>query len=110
MTQRSCLNEKRLTQKQVQALVATYAQIHEEYTNALYQASGQVKRDVVYSLPEERFLLVFDPNGISLPGKGDIYPKDYFVRLVHWLQRVEQDYAHHRASSVAHWRFHSQAQ
>jgi hypothetical protein len=50
---------------------------------------------------------VFDENDSKLPGKGDIYPKDYFLRFVKWNQRVRDDYKNNRASSVDHWRYYS---
>jgi hypothetical protein len=82
MGQRKCLNEKRLTKKQVQELVEKEGQLHNEYT-AFFQetyASGHVKRDLVYELPDDRFLYVFDQQDISTPGKGDIYAKAYFLK------------------------------
>ena len=112
MGQRKCLNEKRLTKKQVQELVEKEGQLHDEYT-AFFQetyASGYVKRDLVYELPDDRFLYVFDQLDISTPGKGDIYAKAYFLKWMQWVQRVRDDYANNRGSSVAHWRFYSHCQ
>jgi hypothetical protein len=50
---------------------------------------------------------VFDENDSSIPGKGDIYPKAYFLRFVKWTQRVRDDYQNNRGSSVSHWWFYS---
>jgi hypothetical protein len=112
MGQRKCLNEKRLTIKQVQELIATEGQLHAEFT-AFFREEypyGRVKQDKVYELPGDRFLYVFDEQGFSIPGKGDIYPKEYFLKMLQWHQRVRDDYAHNRGSSVDHWRFYSRYQ
>lgn len=112
MGQRKTLNEKRLTKKQVQDLINSDGQLHEEYTKVFEEtyATGYVKQDLVYELPNDRFLFVFDPKDSSLGGKGDIYPKDYFVRFVKWNKRVKDDYANNRGSSVGHWRYYSKYQ
>lgn len=67
-------------------------------------ASGAVDRPLVYELEGDRFLFVFDPNGMSLPGKGDIYPGDFFRRWAPWHARARDDELRH-VSSVGHW-FH----
>lgn len=112
MGQRRSLNEKRLTKKQVRDLIKSDARLHDEYT-ALFRetyVTGYVKQDLVYELPEGRFLFVFDPNESSIGGKGDIYPKDFFIRFVKWNKRVKEDYSNNRGSSVDHWRFYSKHQ
>ncbi|SFQ82706.1 hypothetical protein [Hymenobacter arizonensis] len=112
MGQRKCLNEKRLTKKQVQALVEKEGQLHKEYT-AFFQetyASGHVQRDLVYELPDDRFLYVFDQLDLSIPGKGDVYAKAYFLKWMQSVQRVRDNYANNRGSSVDHWRFYSHCQ
>nr|GFD49682.1 hypothetical protein [Tanacetum cinerariifolium] len=38
---------------------------------------------------------------------GDIYSNEYFLRWMRWVERVREDYAYGRASSVDHWRFYS---
>ncbi|NBB22565.1 hypothetical protein GVN20_24640 [Runella sp. CRIBMP] len=112
MGQRKSLNEKRLTKKQVQDLIKSEGRLHDEYTKVFKEtyASGYVKQDLVYELPNDRILFVFDPNGTLLAGKGDIYPKDYFARSVKWNKRVKDDYANNRGNSVDHWRFYSKYQ
>jgi len=109
MGQRRTLNQKRLTKKEVQHLIDTEGKLHEGYTNFFEEryVTGFVNRDKVYELPGDRFLYVFDENGSMIPGKGDIYPKDYFLRFVKWNQRVRDDYKNNRASSVDHWRYYS---
>lgn len=109
MAPRKSLNKKRLTKKQVQEIVQSEGKLHEEYTEFFKETyvTGFVSQDLIYELPFDRFLLVFDPNGLSIPGKGDIYTKDYFLRLIKWTKRVRDDYANNRASSVDHWRFYS---
>lgn len=107
--QKKSLNKKRLTKKQVQELIEAEGKLHEEFTNFLEEtyATGYKNQPLVYELPNDRFLYVFDPKGISLPGKGDIYPKEYFLRKVKWTQKVREDYANHRGNSGAHWRYYS---
>ncbi len=109
MGQRRTLNQKRLTKKEVRHLIDTEGQLHQEFTSVFKETyvTGHVKQDSVYELPNERFLLVFDPNDTSLGGKGDIYPSDYFLRFIRWNRRVKDDYANNRGSSVDHWRFYS---
>src|SRR5215203_1255765 len=109
MGQRKTLNQKRLTKKDVQEIIKSEGQLHKEFSEVFKEtyATGYVKQDLVYELPNDRFLFVFDPNDTSLGGKGDIYPKDYFVRFVKWNKRVKEDYSNNRASSVDHWRYYS---
>ncbi len=108
MTKRT-LNKKRLSKAEVNQLIASESTLHEEYTKEFEETyvTGYIKRDRVYALPDDRFLFVFDENGITLGGKGDIYPGEYFRRFVRWKQRVREDYANNRASSVDHWRYYS---
>src|SRR5688572_6706681 len=109
MRQRRTFNQKRLTKKEVRHLIDTEGKLHDEYTSFFEEkyVTGFVKRDKVYELSGDRFLYVFDENDSMLPGKGDIYPKDYFLRFIKWNQRVRDDYKNNRASSVDHWRFYS---
>ena len=109
MGQPKSLNEKRLTKKQVQQIIATEGRLHEEYTACFKEiyASGYTVQHLVYELPNDRFLFVFDPKESSIGGKGDIFTKDYIIRSIKWQQRVKDDYANNRGSSVDHWRFYS---
>lgn len=109
MGQRRTLNQKRLTKKEVRYLIDTEGKLHQEYTDFFKEkyVTGYIKRDKVYELPGDRFLYVFDENDSSIPGKGDIYSKDYFLRFVKWNQRVRDDYKNNRGSSVDHWRYYS---
>jgi hypothetical protein len=112
MGQRKCLNDKRLTKQQVQELVEREGQLHEQYTAFFEETylSGYVKRDLVYELPGNRFLYVFDQQDISTPRKGDLYERAYFLQWMQWVQRVRHDYANNRGSSIDHWRFYSRYQ
>jgi hypothetical protein len=109
MGKRTSLNEKRLTKKQVQDLIKCEGRLHEEYTKLFKETytTGYVKQDLVYELSNDRFLFVFDPNGILLAGKGDIYPKDYFERFVKWQIRINNDNANNRGNSISHWMYYS---
>jgi hypothetical protein len=106
MGQRNCLNEKRLTKKQVQELVKREGRLHLDYT-AFFQEEHSSTRDLVYELPDDRFLYVFDPDGVYIPGKGDIYPTAYLLKWMQQVQRARVDAANNRGSSVDHWRFYS---
>jgi hypothetical protein len=109
MAQSKSLNKKRLTKKEVQQIIATEGRLHEEYTKCFKEvyASGYVVQDLIYELPENRFLYVFDPKGKLIAGKGDIFTEDYMIRRVKWRQRIKDDYANSRGNSAAHWRFYS---
>lgn len=109
MGNKKCLNEKRLTRSQVQELINREGKLHQEYTQVLEETftSGYVKRDLVYELSNDRFLLVFDVNDVSIPGKGDIYPKEYFLRMIRWMKKVKEDSKHNRGSSFGHWLYYS---
>jgi hypothetical protein len=107
MGQRRTLNQKRLTKKEVLEIIRTEGQIHEEYTKFFEEkyVTGRVKQDKVYELPGDRFLYVFDEDGLR--GKGDIYPKDYFLRWKNKIEKIRKDYKNNRGSSVSHWFYYS---
>ncbi len=109
MSKRRTLNEKRLTKKQVQELINSGASLNEEFTRTFEETyvTGVVKRDLYYTLPGDRILLVFDENDLSIPGRGDIYPLEYMKKFAAWRIRLRSDSAHGRFSSVDHWRFYS---
>ena len=109
MGHKNQLNARRLTKQQVQDLIRAEGKLHEEFTTFFEEeyASGFVKRDEVYELEGNRFLYVFDLKGLLLPGKGDVYPEEYFHRFVNWVKRVRADNAAGRDGSVDHWRFYS---
>jgi hypothetical protein len=112
MGKKKSLNAKRLTQKQVQELIASEGTLHEEFTNFFEEtySTGYKNQPQVYELSGDRFLFVFDPKGVVSAGKGNIYPKEYFLRKIRWTQRVRDDYANHRGNSVSHWLFYSKSQ
>jgi hypothetical protein len=103
------LNAKRLTKQQVQELIESEGRLHKEFTEFFGEtySTGYRHQDLVYELSGDRFLLVFDPKGISIPGKGDIYPKEYFLRWIRCRQKVGEHCANGRGSSVAHWLYYS---
>lgn len=101
---------RRLKKAEVKDYIDNHgATLHEEYTNLFYKdyGTGYVNQDYVYELPNGDFIFVFDPKGISIPGKGNYYERDRFLRMVRWTNKVKDDYKHGRASSVDHWRFYS---
>lgn len=108
MTKMQRLNPKRLTKKQVQEIIETEGKLHDEFTAFFEEtySTGYKDQPLVYELPNYRILFVFDPKEPG-GGKGDIYPKDYFLRSMRWTQKVRDDCANGRGSSVAHWRYYS---
>ncbi|MEO8889982.1 MAG: hypothetical protein ABI417_00355 [Coleofasciculaceae cyanobacterium] len=109
MGKKQCLNQKRLTKKQVKEIIETEGKLHQEFTFFFERtySTGHKDQPLVYELPNDRFLYIFDPNGLLLAGKGDIYAKDYFLRWMRWVQKVRDNSANGRNSSVAHWRYYS---
>ncbi|MBD1871645.1 hypothetical protein H6F95_30960 [Cyanobacteria bacterium FACHB-471] len=109
MGKKQTLNAKRLTKKQVQELIESEGKLHEEFTKSLETtySSGYKDQPLVYELSNDRFLFVFDPKEVSIPGRGDIYSKDYLLRLIRLKQKVEEDAIDGRQSSVDHWRYYS---
>jgi hypothetical protein len=98
MAGRRTLNERRLTKRQVQDLIASGARPRPDLTAALDEA--------VLHAPGDRFMLVFgDFSGLD--GKGDIYAADVFQRFMRWSAKVEEDAKHGRQSSVGHWAYYS---
>lgn len=85
------------------------AKLHREYTFDFYEKyrNGTEKRDQVYELPNGDFIYVFDPEGQSVPGKGNYWQKESFLRFVSWKKRVDEDYKSGRAASVDHWRHYT---
>lgn len=109
MGKKKTLNAKRLTKKQVQELIESEGKLHEEFTKSFERtfSTGYKDQPLVYELPDDRFLLVFDPKGISLPGRGDIYSKDSLLRMIRFRQKVEEDTVNGCQDSVSHWRYYS---
>jgi hypothetical protein len=102
MAGRRTLNERRLTRRQVEALIASGAAARADLTAAINETVLQSR---VYELPGDRFLLVFGVSGLA--GKGDIYAGDDFRRFVRWTAKVDQDARHGRQGSTGHWAFYS---
>jgi hypothetical protein len=90
------LNERRLTRRQVQELIASGATPRPDLAAAFEQtfSTGHKDQPLVYELDGERYLFVFDPKEPGLGGKGDIYAADSFQRLVRWTAKVSEDYGH----------------
>ncbi|MEL6987238.1 MAG: hypothetical protein AAGK97_05360, partial [Bacteroidota bacterium] len=91
------------------ALIESQGTLHKNYTKVFEESypTGYVKRDLVFELEDGNFLYVFDKKEKYIGGKGDIYFKDYFLRLVKWNKRVKDDYANDRGSSIKHWSYYS---
>ncbi|UYQ91788.1 hypothetical protein MKQ68_17005 [Chitinophaga horti] len=101
---------RRLKKGEVKAFIESGgAKLHREYTFDFYEKyrNGTEKRDEVYELPNGDFIYVFDPASQSVPGKGNYWQKDAFLRFVSWKKRVDEDYKHGRAASVDHWRHYT---
>src|SRR5438093_8372692 len=78
MSRRRTLNERRLTRRQVQELIASGARPRPDLAATFKQtfSTGYKEQPLVYELEGERYLFVFDPADPGLGGKGDIYPAD----------------------------------
>jgi hypothetical protein len=109
MARKKTRNERRLTRRQVQELIASGARPRPDLAATFEQtfSTGYKDQPLVYELDGERYLFVFDPADASMGGKGDVYPAESFHRLVRWTARVSEDYKHGRASSVDHWAYYS---
>src|SRR5262249_23171630 len=104
MPRKRTLNERRLTRRQVEALIASGATARPDLTAALEDALPHPR---VYELDGVRYLLVF--GGLSgLGGKGDIYAADDFHRFVRWAAKVDEDARCGRQGSTSHWAYYSQ--
>ena len=92
-------------------LIASGAELRRDLTAALEWTypNGYKNQPLVYELPGDRFLFVFDLKEPGLGGKGDVYLADQFRRLVRWTERVRDDDANARGNSVAHWWWHSRS-
>jgi hypothetical protein len=109
MTRKATLNERRLTRRQVQALISAGARPRPDLSKELEQtfASGCKERPLVFELEGDRYLFVFDEHDPSLGGKGDIYRADVFLRFVRWTARVRENSAQGLGNSVSHWAHYS---
>jgi hypothetical protein len=107
MGKKLTLNEKRLAKKQVKELIDGGAKPREDLMAALRAVSGMLAETLVYELSDDRILLVYDPDGFSLPGKGDIWALDDFLRFVRGCQQNREDGLSGRSSSVDHWAYYS---
>lgn len=104
MEQNDALDSNRLNKKQVRELIESGAKLSEEFTKFFEK---EMAHPQIYELPNDRFLYVFNPQGSILPGKGNLYSKDAFLRMMRWVARVRGDYANGRGSSIGHWRYYS---
>jgi hypothetical protein len=103
MPRKRTLNERRLTRRQVEALISAGATARPDLTAALDDALLQLR---VYELDGNRYLLVFDELS-GLEGKGDIYAAADFHRFVRWTAKVNEDAKHGRQGSTNHWAYYS---
>jgi hypothetical protein len=103
MARRRTLNDRRLTARQVDELVASGATPRDDMAAKLKDSLPQSR---VYELAGDRFLLVFGAFS-GLGGKGDIYAADVFDRFLRWCARTDEDAKHGRQGSTAHWAFYS---
>lgn len=109
MGKKKSLNAKRLKRNQVQELIESEGRLHEEFTKFFEEtySTGYKNQPQIYELSNDRFLFVFDPKGFLIPGRGDIYSKEDFLRKIRWTQKVRDDYANNRGDSVSHWMYFS---
>lgn len=109
MGQRSVQNAKRLSKRAVRELIDAGAIARADLADALARrfSTGYVETPGVYELSDDRILYVFDANDPGLGGKGDIWPRERFLRFVEWTRMVNRDAALGRQSSVSNWSFYS---
>jgi len=107
MTKRLVLNANRLSKREVRALIDEGAVFRSDLSEAMADPTARVSGPSVYELSAERFLFVFDPGNTGLGGKGDIWPRETFLKLVEWTQMVNRDAIEGRQGSVANWFFYS---
>jgi hypothetical protein len=89
------LNKRRLTVAAVKELIATGAVRRDD------QPLTDMLPTQSYDLPGDRVLVVFV--GDHFNGKGDIYPKDVYLRQLAWGRRVERDRQRGILSSGDRW-------
>jgi hypothetical protein len=104
MARKRTLNERRLTKRQVEALIGSGARPRPDLTAPLEQGLPGMR---VYELDGDRLLLVFGEFS-GLDGKGDIYAGGDFRRFVRWSAKVDEDARHGRHDSTSHWAYYSQ--
>ncbi len=99
---------KKLTKKEVQAIIDLEGKLHEEYSNFFTRTypSGLVEENLIYELPGDRFLFVLAPNE-KFGGKGFVYAKDELLRSINWNKRLQKDNELGINGSVPHWRHYS---
>jgi hypothetical protein len=107
VSRRKTLNERRLTKKQVAALVAEGARPRPDLEQEFADAGIGLRRPRIYELQGGRILQVFTDQESGLGGRGDIYTIDYFQRFIAWSKRVDANAKAWRNSSVSHWFYHS---
>ena len=103
MARKRTLNEGRLTNRQVQELIASGSQPRPDLAAPLQSV---LRQPLVYELAGDRYLMVFGELS-GLAGKGDIYLGDDFRRFMRWCAKVDEDARHGRQSSVSHWAYYS---
>ena len=101
---------RRLTKREVQALIASGARPRPDLSAALENkfSTGYTERPLVFELEGDRYLYVFDEQQSGLGGKGDIYAANYFLSFVRWTAKVREDSKHGLGNSTSHWAYYSQ--
>jgi hypothetical protein len=107
MAYKKALNVRRLSRKEVAALIESGAtprpDLEAEWVEARIGLSVRL-----YSVGDDRVLRVFDaPYMAGLRGKGDIFTLDHHKKFVAWAVRVRQNALAGRNSSVSHWHYYS---
>lgn len=109
MARKKTLNSRRLTRREVQALISSGARPRPDLSATLEQTfvTGYKEQPHVYELGDDRYLYVFDEQQPGLGGKGDIYPADTFLRFVRWTAKAREDSGQGRGNAVSHWAYYS---
>lgn len=104
------LNKRRLTKREVNDILATNPPLEAEISKLFewtWATDGYVQRNKLFRLPEDKYLYVYDPKDISVPGRGDIFPKKIITRLVEYLRRKDFYYENGLNSSFDYWKFYT---
>ena len=102
-------NKKRLTKKEVGALIESEGcELDLKLTAVFREERGSyINAPKIYSLPGDQYLYVFDENGISLAGKGNLLTREDMLKSAEWHEDVIARYAQGGGNSVGDWRYYS---
>ena len=109
MGRKKTLNERRLTRRQVQELIASGARPRPDLAATFEQtfSTGFKEQPLVYELDGERYLFVFDPADPSMGERVTFMRPTPFIVSCDGGREFPENYVHGRGSSVSHWAYYS---